>query len=138
MLPKLCVAGDLSYSSRQTVPHMIMVDVVECLCEVDTTARSDWPLSIQHHASDAACLSRHRSSTVVSVLHTGDHQDYLPLFVVSNCRQMALKPNRQLLMGSAFNFHQVASSGGSIAEWLACWTQAQKGLGSNRSRDAVG
>jgi len=28
--------------------------------------------------------------------------------------------------------------GGSVAEWLACWTQAQKGLGSNRSRDAVG
>ena len=28
--------------------------------------------------------------------------------------------------------------GGSVAEWLACWTQAQKGLSSNRSRDAVG
>ena len=28
--------------------------------------------------------------------------------------------------------------GGSVAEWLACWTQAQKGPGSNRSRDAVG
>jgi len=28
-------------------------------------------------------------------------------------------------------------SGGSVAEWLACWTQAQKGPGSNRSRDAV-
>jgi len=27
---------------------------------------------------------------------------------------------------------------GSVAEWLACWTQAQKGWGSNRSRDAVG
>jgi len=27
--------------------------------------------------------------------------------------------------------------GGSVAEWLACWTQAQKGLGSNRSRDDV-
>jgi len=26
--------------------------------------------------------------------------------------------------------------GGSAAEWLACWTKAQKGLGSNRSRDA--
>jgi len=25
-----------------------------------------------------------------------------------------------------------------VAEWLACWTQAQKGPGSNRSRDAVG
>ena len=29
-------------------------------------------------------------------------------------------------------------SGGSVAEWLACWTQAQKGLGSNHCRDAVG
>ena len=28
--------------------------------------------------------------------------------------------------------------GGSVAEWLACWTQAQKGQRSNRSRDAVG
>jgi len=28
-------------------------------------------------------------------------------------------------------------SGGSVAEWIECWTQAQKGLGSNRSRDAV-
>jgi len=27
---------------------------------------------------------------------------------------------------------------GSRRGWLACWTQAQKGLGSNRSRDAVG
>jgi len=26
----------------------------------------------------------------------------------------------------------------SVAEWSACWTQAQKGPGSNRSRDAVG
>ena len=30
------------------------------------------------------------------------------------------------------------SLGGSVAECLACWTQAQKCLGSNRSRDAVG
>ena len=28
--------------------------------------------------------------------------------------------------------------GGSVAEWLEGWTQAQKGPGSNRSRDAVG
>ena len=27
---------------------------------------------------------------------------------------------------------------GSVAEWLACWTQAQKGPGPNCSRDAVG
>ena len=28
--------------------------------------------------------------------------------------------------------------GGSVAEWLACWTRTQNGRGSNRSRDAVG
>ena len=28
--------------------------------------------------------------------------------------------------------------GGTVAEWLACCTQAQNGLGSNRSRNAVG
>jgi len=32
----------------------------------------------------------------------------------------------------------IRSQGGSVAEWLACWTQAQKGPGSNRSHDAVG
>ena len=26
---------------------------------------------------------------------------------------------------------------GSVAEWLACWTQALKGPGSNRSRNVV-
>jgi len=31
-----------------------------------------------------------------------------------------------------------SKAGGSLAEWLACWTQAQNGPGSNRSRDAVG
>jgi len=28
--------------------------------------------------------------------------------------------------------------GGSVVECLACWTQVQKGLGSNCSYDAVG
>jgi len=39
---------------------------------------------------------------------------------------------------SNFNVHLGTDGGGSSAEWLACWTQAQKGPGSNRSRDAVG
>jgi len=29
----------------------------------------------------------------------------------------------------------ICQLGGSVAKWLACWTQAQKGLGSNRNRD---
>ena len=34
--------------------------------------------------------------------------------------------------------HVCSPVNGSLAEGLACWNQAQKGLGSNRSRDAVG
>ena len=34
--------------------------------------------------------------------------------------------------------HFIEIYGASVAEWLACWTEAQKGLGSNRSRYAVG
>ena len=32
----------------------------------------------------------------------------------------------------------VRALGGLVAEWFGCLTQAQKGPGSNRSRDAVG
>ena len=32
----------------------------------------------------------------------------------------------------------ITITGGSVAEWLACWTQVQKVPGSNRSCDAVG
>jgi len=35
-------------------------------------------------------------------------------------------------------FRSTIHTGGWVAEWSACWTQAQKGPGSNRSRDAVG
>jgi len=35
-------------------------------------------------------------------------------------------------------FFGYSVTGGWVAEWLACWTQAQKGPGSNRGRDAVG
>ena len=40
-------------------------------------------------------------------------------------------------IGPKQNSRLIFHKGGSVAEWLACWTQAQKGLSSNRSRDAV-
>jgi len=41
-------------------------------------------------------------------------------------------------LSTRFFIRSNGNMGGSVAEWLACWTQAQKGPGSNRSRDAVG
>jgi len=36
------------------------------------------------------------------------------------------------------NIVVVIIRGGSVAKWLACWTPAQKGPGSNCSRNVVG
>jgi len=75
---------------------------------------------------------------------------YVLLYVVALCvkmRYVILSIKRLLidclprLMSTTalfFSHHIVWLVGGSVAEWLACWTQAQKGPGSNRSRDAVG
>jgi len=45
----------------------------------------------------------------------------------------SFRPNHD----ASFSFDKQLHRGGSVAEWLACWIQAQKGPGSNRSRDAV-
>jgi len=47
-------------------------------------------------------------------------------------------PSIQYKLGStsAFINSRLDWMGGSVAEWLACWTQARKGLGSHCSRDA--
>ena len=41
------------------------------------------------------------------------------------------------LIPSVVYLNLEVSQGGWVAEWLACWTQAQKGRDSNRSRDDV-
>ena len=49
------------------------------------------------------------------------------------------QPDRQTdSLHHCFMFPLIITEGGSVAEWLVCWTQAQKGPGSNRSSDAVG
>jgi len=59
-----------------------------------------------------------------------------------------LNPNPNLLGRGSFGDELTAThcdpvlttvvfTDGSVAEWLACRTQARKSMGSNRSRDAV-
>jgi len=48
--------------------------------------------------------------------------------VALNLAAPSVTPNHLFLVNYTF----------TVAEWLACWTHAQKRLGSNRSRDAVG
>jgi len=51
-----------------------------------------------------------------------------------NAKRKQLKDVRQAALYSLV----LLLRGGSLAEWLACWTQAQSGQGTNPSRDAVG
>ena len=59
-----------------------------------------------------------------------------------NCRPLAVNIEFIDLQRARADALRITTSmlsmGGSVAEWSACWTEAQKGLGSNRSRDAVG
>jgi len=52
--------------------------------------------------------------------------------------QQQQQQQQQLKLGSVDRIGDSHGQDGSVAEWLACWTQAQKGPCSNRSRDAVG
>ena len=64
---------------------------------------------------------------------------YLEIRRQQSCTQFKLhasKVTEEREFGIFF-VRSVGVKGGSVAEWLACWTQAQKGPGSNRSRDAV-
>ena len=48
-----------------------------------------------------------------------------------------LQPITLTLTLTLFFFYTLTCTFYSVAEWLECWTQSQKGPGSNRSRDAV-
>ena len=50
----------------------------------------------------------------------------LCLVVQNNCYNKVV----QIIQPYLFICDPVALNGGSVAKWLACWTQAQKGLGS--------
>jgi len=62
--------------------------------------------------------------------------------VINSSQDARYRPmSRQMPFKYFFPFlehHLVSYLGVSVAEWLAWWIRAQKGLGSNRSRDAVG
>jgi len=64
-------------------------------------------------------------------------------FAVKDCNSFfgPKLPTMAVLLSTATQHQRGVTTetrGGSLAEWLACWTQAQKGLGSKSSRNAVG
>jgi len=56
--------------------------------------------------------------------------------IAARCHVETIDSRRTLASSGIEVYHCV--TGGSVAESLACWTQARKGMGSDRSRDAVG
>jgi len=73
---------------------------------------------------------------VVVKFHTtfNDSQGTAGIYVVAP----GTRANRDVLTLGFCALLLAYGSGGLVAEWLAFWTQAQKGMGSNHSHDAVG
>jgi len=69
------------------------------------------------------------------IFHPGESADP---FVLTDFTVLSFLVYIVLYFKLCFCLFYVAYWGGSVAEWLECWTQAQKGLVPNRSRDAVG
>jgi len=76
------------------------------------------------------------SSICYSLLPQPRLQAFAWRFVRLNKDSLFLTVNRSAVRANCSVYW--SERDGSVAEWLACWTQAQKGPGSNRSRDAVG
>jgi len=82
----------------------------------------------QHRCQNARCGGMFNIHLTANLLRN------LP--VTKNCKSVKILRNYgHECVVAPFLAHPVYRS---VAEWLACWTQAQKGPGSNRSRDAVG
>jgi len=58
--------------------------------------------------------------------------------MVATCFRQAFSHRSGPRRNEHYYIRAMWNESSSVAEWLACWTQSQKGPGSNRSRDAVG
>ena len=91
-------------------------------------------LAVRHFHGGALINARRVYTTLISptALHRRPAPGTAPFTLVTHRFKRKIKRAAKRLAAPP------RVMGGSVAEWLACWTQAQKGLGSNRSRDAVG
>ena len=64
--------------------------------------------------------------------------NYLNIYRTDLCEICRIGRTLAVDKRSGVIFSSSQGTGGSVAEWLACWTQAQMGLGSNRSHNGVG
>jgi len=83
----------------------------------------------QHLTGGGICCLR-----LISPAGRATAANFVTAVVYSGKRTDGRKPDRCIVCC----FVPLRLKCGSVAEWLACWAQAQKGPGSNRSRDAVG
>ena len=111
--------------------------------------QASWRSRYPNHQTSTRCQRRTQTNPPPAVT-TVDQRDRRkkrlyrapggPSGATKNFRQENNKPTSEKLTTNykVRKRRDVSRQGGSVAEWLACLTQAQKGPGSNHSRDAVG
>jgi len=117
------------------------------LCAGCNVENASYPLGVcaERAAIYSAVAAGHRDFTAITVARSLPGPCTLSLrprplrrrsIAIRRVSLSVCLPVRQHILRT-INVPFIVHVGGSVDEWLACWTQAQKGLGSNRSRDAV-
>ena len=106
------------------------VSVGPCPLTLNTSAAELWLQAYQLLIPQSAGAQQQTSRYCCRLTGQTDGRMDTPLH--RPCSAYAASVNNYIYCISTF------SGCGSVAEWLACWTQALKGLGSNCSRNAVG
>ena len=86
-------------------------------------------------------MGTQRRAGIIEITMGGERTFRLAIFLPSDCLHLRFGPpvdHARVINAFIVLCCIAVARGGSEAEWLACWTQAQKGPGSNRLLDAVG
>ena len=120
-----------------TVPLVLPAITQRTLHVVVVLRLLSLPHAQPHHTHPAAATSPAAASRRHTLYHTHNHT--IPHHPPATATSPAAASRRHNNVHQLMRNDSAASlPRDSVAEWLACWTQAQKGPGSNRNRDAVG
>ena len=131
--------------SPELLPRLLLTQSDAFQLRNNHPPKSPFPWGSGPHLTDgslvpAASTTKRQFDRFIRVCttHSCDRQTDRPRYTCSNEPHLTNTQTSNWHNDSATRLVCCCQPSLGLAEWLACLTQAQKGLGSNRSRDAVG
>ena len=146
----ICKSAPRSRQITTPVPHRSVFYRPDALPATQPTASKHWRHTITINTVTKTVTKQQtkpsRSNSHQQGLWQQDYQHRLPWVLSHHRLSLECSRSYQKTAISCPNTHNIANTtvhtykhkgGGSVAEWLVCWTQAQKGPGSSNSRNVV-